>query len=195
MLPAEYLEMHAIKQKGRGAGGMNKRSLSCCKPLWKVETLTQWGEVSVLGAEKKKINANLLSWAIQCKFFVEVCGGAKMLHSLQTYQEKNLKLKCWLGHPGESHGSVFLMLPCSTLALARWLGSSLDCSEPAPSVGSCVWNTLTRPPVGDMSLKAACRAGPSALCVSLLWLNVAGREVSRSLISCAMREDGTDKRI
>lgn len=35
-----------------------------------------------------------------------------------------------------------------------------------------------------MSLKAACSAGPSALWVSLLWLNMAGRAVSRSFTSC-----------
>lgn len=70
-----------------------------------------------------------------------------------------------------------------TLVLERWLGSSLDCSFPAPSVGSWVWKTVTRPPVGDMSLKAACNAGPRALWVSLLWLNMAGREVSRSFTS------------
>lgn len=34
-----------------------------------------------------------------------------------------------------------------------------------------------------MSLKAACNAGPRALCVSLLWLNMAGSDVSRSLTS------------
>lgn len=41
-----------------------------------------------------------------------------------------------------------------------------------------------RPPVVDMSLKAACNAGPRALWVSVLWLNMAGREVSRSFTSC-----------
>lgn len=35
-----------------------------------------------------------------------------------------------------------------------------------------------------MSLKAACNAGPRALWVSLLWLNMAGSDVSRSFTSC-----------
>lgn len=45
-----------------------------------------------------------------------------------------------------------------------------------------------RPPVEDMSLKAACSAGPRALWVSVLWLNMAGREVNRSFTSCRMEE-------
>lgn len=77
--------------------------------------------------------------------------------------------------------------------LERWLGSSLDCSAPAPSVGSWVWKTVMRPPVEDMSLKAACSAGPRALWVSVLWLNMAGREVSRSLTSCRREERGRFK--
>lgn len=75
-----------------------------------------------------------------------------------------------------------------TFVLERWLGSSLDCSAPAPSVGSWVWKTVMRPPVEDMSLKAACSAGPRALWVSVLWLNMAGREVSRSFTSCRREE-------
>ena len=77
-----------------------------------------------------------------------------------------------------------------TLVLERWLGSSLDCSIPAPSVGSWVWKIVMRPPVGDMSLKAACNAGPRALWVSLVWLNMAGSEVSRSCTSWRREERG-----
>lgn len=81
-----------------------------------------------------------------------------------------------------------LQAPSFTFVLERWLGSSLDCSAPAPSVGSWVWKTVMRPPVEDMSLKAACSAGPRALWVSVLWLNMAGREVSRSFTSCRREE-------
>lgn len=89
---------------------------------------------------------------------------------------------------------IYITVKCPvTFVLERWLGSSLDCSAPAPSVGSWVWNTVTRPPVGDMSLKAACSAGPRALWVSLLWLNMVGSDVSRSFTSC-MREGGKNKR-
>lgn len=44
----------------------------------------------------------------------------------------------------------------------------------------------------DMSLKAACSAGPRALWVSVLWLNMAGRDASRSFTSC--RRDRTGGR-
>lgn len=83
-------------------------------------------------------------------------------------------------------------VPLITFVLERWLGSSLDRSAPAPSVGSWVWKTVMRPPVEDMSLKAACSAGPRALWVSVLWLNMAGRDVSRSFTSC--RREGRQDR-
>ncbi len=64
------------------------------------------------------------------------------------------------------------------------LGSSRDCRSPAPRVGSWVWNTDTRPPVGDMSLYATCRAGPRALWVSRVCMNIPGSALSRSFTSC-----------
>lgn len=50
-----------------------------------------------------------------------------------------------------------------TFAVALWFGSSRDFSAPIPRDGSCVWKTVILPPVGDISLKAACSAGPRAL--------------------------------
>lgn len=41
-------------------------------------------------------------------------------------------------------------------------------------------------------MKAACSAGPRALWVSVLWLNMAGRDASRSFTSC--RRDRTGGR-
>ena len=70
-----------------------------------------------------------------------------------------------------------------TLAEARWLGSSLDLSAPTPMLGSWVWKTDTRPPVGDSSLKAACSAGPRADWVSMVFSNMWGRLLSRSCTS------------
>lgn len=70
-----------------------------------------------------------------------------------------------------------------TLADARWLGSSLDCRAPAPRLGSWVWKTDMRPPVGDSSLKAACRAEPRADWVSMVFWNRVGRLFSRSCTS------------
>ena len=70
-----------------------------------------------------------------------------------------------------------------TLLEERWLGSSLDGSSPAPSEGSWVWKMEMRPPVGDMSWWAACRAGPRALWVTWLSLNIEGKEASRSFTS------------
>lgn len=70
-----------------------------------------------------------------------------------------------------------------TLADARWLGSSLDWSAPTPRLGSWVWKTVMRPPVGDSSLKAACRAEPNADWVSMVFSNKLGRLFSRSCTS------------
>lgn len=67
--------------------------------------------------------------------------------------------------------------------LDLWLGSSLDCRSPAPKEGNCVWNRDTRPPVGDINLKAAWRAGPRALCVSLVLVNILGNAFNKSFIS------------
>lgn len=50
-----------------------------------------------------------------------------------------------------------------TFAVALWFGSSRDFSAPIPTDGSCVWKTEILPPLGDISLKAACNAGPRAL--------------------------------
>lgn len=71
-----------------------------------------------------------------------------------------------------------------TFVLDLWLGSSLECKSPAPKDGNWVWNTEIRPPVGDISLNAAWRAGPNALCVSLVLVNIFGNALSRSFISC-----------
>lgn len=71
-----------------------------------------------------------------------------------------------------------------TLADALWLGSSLDCRAPAPRLGSCVWKTDMRPPVGDSSLKPAWRAEPSADWVSIVFWNKVGKLFSRSCTSC-----------
>lgn len=71
-----------------------------------------------------------------------------------------------------------------TFVLDLWLGSSLECKSPAPKDGNWVWKTEIRPPVGDISLKAAWRAGPNALCVSLVWVNMFGSAFNRSFISC-----------
>lgn len=71
-----------------------------------------------------------------------------------------------------------------TLAGALWLGSSLGLSAPMPTVGSWVWNTDMRPPVGDSSLNAACSAGPRPDWVSIVLLNICGRLASRSWTSC-----------
>lgn len=78
-----------------------------------------------------------------------------------------------------------LQLRCHrhTFVLDLWFGSSLECKHPAPKDGNCVWNTDMRPPVGDINLKAACRAGPNALCVSLVSVNMFGSAFSKSLIS------------
>lgn len=70
-----------------------------------------------------------------------------------------------------------------TLADARWFGSSLDCRAPTPRLGSWVWKTDMRPPVGDSSLKAACRAEPRADWVSIVFWNRVGRLFSRSCTS------------
>lgn len=42
-----------------------------------------------------------------------------------------------------------------TLADDLWLGSSRGFRAPTPRVGSCVWKTDIRPPVGDINLNAA----------------------------------------
>lgn len=76
-----------------------------------------------------------------------------------------------------------LIIRALTLADARWLGSSLDWSAPTPRFGSCVWKTDMRPPVGDSSLKAACRAEPRADWVSMVFSNKLGRLFSRSCTS------------
>lgn len=70
-----------------------------------------------------------------------------------------------------------------TLADALWLGSSLDCRAPAPRLGSCVWKTDMRPPVGDSSLKPAWRAEPRADWVSIVFWNKVGKLFSRSCTS------------
>lgn len=70
-----------------------------------------------------------------------------------------------------------------TFAAALWFGSSRDFSAPIPRDGSCVWKTVTLPPVGDISLKAACNAGPRALWVSRDLVNICGNVFSRSWIS------------
>lgn len=70
-----------------------------------------------------------------------------------------------------------------TLADALWLGSSLDCKAPAPRLGSCVWKTDMRPPVGDSSLKPAWSAEPSADWVSIVFWNKVGKLFSRSWTS------------
>ena len=89
--------------------------------------------------------------------------------------------------PSLCHGSMGFKAPYRqhprTLAEARWLGSSLDLSAPTPMVGSWVWKTDTRPPVGDSSLKAACSAGPRADWVSMVFSNMWGRLLSRSCTS------------
>lgn len=93
-------------------------------------------------------------------------------------------------------GSAFVELEwwfrIVTLVLDLRLGSSRDCRSPAPRVGSWVWNTDTRPPVGDMSLYAACRAGPRALWVSRVCVNIPGRAFSRSFTSCEHMHKHTD---
>lgn len=70
-----------------------------------------------------------------------------------------------------------------TFADALWLGSSLGCRAPAPRLGSCVWKTDMRPPVGDSSLKPAWRAEPSADWVSIVFWNKVGKLFSRSCTS------------
>lgn len=50
-------------------------------------------------------------------------------------------------------------------------------------VGNCVWNTDTRPPVGVISLYAACSAGPRALWVSRVCVNILGNAFNRSFTS------------
>lgn len=76
-----------------------------------------------------------------------------------------------------------LVIRAPTFADALWLGSSLDWSAPTPRLGSWVWKTDMRPPVGDSSLKAACRAEPRADCVSMVFWNKFGRLFSRSCTS------------
>lgn len=76
-----------------------------------------------------------------------------------------------------------LVIRAPTLADALWLGSSLDWSAPTPRLGSWVWKTDMRPPVGDSSLKAACRAEPRADWVSMVFWNRFGRLFSRSCTS------------
>lgn len=76
-----------------------------------------------------------------------------------------------------------LIIRSFTLADARWLGSSLDWSAPTPRLGSWVWKTDIRPPVGDSSLKAACRAEPRADWVSMVFSNKVGRLFRRSCTS------------
>uniref|UniRef100_A0A4W6CK71 Uncharacterized protein n=1 Tax=Lates calcarifer TaxID=8187 RepID=A0A4W6CK71_LATCA len=44
-----------------------------------------------------------------------------------------------------------------TLVLERWLGSSLDCSFPAPSVGSWVWKTVTLPLCSPLGSPSGCQ--------------------------------------
>jgi len=70
-----------------------------------------------------------------------------------------------------------------TFAVALWFGSSRDFSAPIPTDGSCVWKTEILPPVGDISLKAACNAGPRALWVSRDLVNICGKVLNRSWIS------------
>lgn len=76
-----------------------------------------------------------------------------------------------------------LVIRAPTLADALWLGSSLDWSAPTPRLGSWVWKTDMRPPVGDSNLKAACRAEPRADWVSMVFWNKLGRLFSRSCTS------------
>lgn len=52
---------------------------------WRWVVLTQRGEVGVLGAEQEKVHSNLLSWAVQCKFLVEVCCRTEVLDSLKDW--------------------------------------------------------------------------------------------------------------
>lgn len=70
-----------------------------------------------------------------------------------------------------------------TLAEDLGLGSSRGLRAPTPSVGSCVWKTDIRPPVGDISLKAAWSAGPKAFWVSRVLVNICGKVFSNSWTS------------
>lgn len=63
------------------------------------------------------------------------------------------------------------------------MGSSRGFRAPTPRVGSCVWKTDIRPPVGDINLKAAWRAGPKALWVSKVLVNICGKVFSKSWTS------------
>jgi hypothetical protein len=78
--------------------------------------------------------------------------------------------------PGHAPGGL-------TLADDLWLGSSRGFRAPTPSVGSCVWKTDIRPPVGDISLNAAWSAGPKALWVSSVFVNICGSVFSKSWTS------------
>lgn len=90
--------------------------------------------------------------------------------------------------------SAHRLSSADTLADARWLGSSLDCRAPTPRLGSWVWKTDMRPPVGDSSLKAACRAEPRADWVSIVFWNRVGRLFSRSCTSWKTQHNVLEKR-
>lgn len=81
------------------------------------------------------------------------------------------------------HKSYHALDDFLTLADDLWLGSSRGFRAPTPRVGSCVWKTDIRPPVGDISLKAAWRAGPKALWVSRVLVNICGKVFSKSWTS------------
>lgn len=83
------------------------------------------------------------------------------------------------------HTSSHCATPADFLTLADdlWLGSSRGFRAPTPRVGSCVWKTDIRPPVGDISLNAAWSAGPKALWVSSVLVNICGKVFSKSWTS------------
>lgn len=101
--------------------------------------------------------------------------------SSQPKKKTNRKQALWRKgqfqyRPGQTPGGL-------TLADDLWLGSSRDFRAPTPSVGSCVWKTDIRPPVGDISLNAAWSAGPKALWVSSVLVNICGNVFSKSWTS------------
>lgn len=166
-------------------------------PMWMTENLhrhfvglTQRGQVAVLCTQHEQINRHLLARAVQSQLLVEVCCRREVLYVLRGKKTRTAhdagkqcnwmcKYKAWTAPYALNPAHICAL----TLADALWLGSSLDCRAPAPRLGSCVWKTDMRPPVGDSSLKPACSAEPSADWVSMVFWNKVGKLFSRSCTS------------
>lgn len=113
-----------------------------------------------------------------------------LLFFLQVLQRSKTSTKLTQKSQSQNHlhaqnrvVSTLNLFAFRTFAVALWFGSSRDFSAPIPTDGSCVWKTVILPPVGDISLKAACNAGPRALWVSRDLVNICGNVFNRSWIS------------